>query len=276
WKNRAKKLVIGLAEHIYKNDLYLVDWNGKPTTWGKWNPEYTNSYPENVGDRKLTSSNIVAFLQAGYHFTGDEKYKNKINELFDEHGYLENLMRPMKEIGEVGDRSDGKIDSWAEMLSGEWNHSDDEMYFLGYWSLYPYAINDEVKEKFKEAIRDHWEIERPEKEPMVNLTYAMTGAKEFDLEETIWWLQRHPIDHISWRIENSHRLDIEKLPTNFRHQYTKEVISPAEAGVDKHAGNRFALDRLGNGSSAQTPGDIWLLPYWMGRYLGVISAPMEN
>lgn len=276
WKARAKKLVVGIAEHIYENDLYLVDWNGLPTTWGKWNPDYTNAYPPNVGDRKLTSSNIVAFLQAGYHFTGDKKYKNKIFELFEEHGYLENLMRPMKEIGQVGDRSDGKIDSWAEMLSGEWNHSDDEMYFLGYWSLYPYALNDELKVKFKEAIRDHWEIERPEKEPMMNLTYAMTGAKDFDLDETIWWLQRHPIDHVSWRIENSHRLDIELLPKNFRNQLTKEVISPAEAGADKHAGNRFALDRLGNGSSAQTPGDIWLLPYWMGRYLGVISAPIEE
>lgn len=276
WKGRAKKLVVSIAEHIYENDLYLVDWNGLPTTWGKWNPEYTNAYPPNVGDRKLTSSNIVAFLQAGYHFTGDEKYKNKITELFEKHGYLENLMRPMKEIGVEGDRSDGKIDSWAEMLSSEWNHSDDEMYFLGYWSLYPYALNDELKEKFKEAIRDHWEIERPEKEPMMNLTYAMTGAKEFDLDEIIWWLQRHPLDYIGWRMENSHRLDIERLPKNFRNQTTKEVLSPAELGADKHAGNTFGMDHRGNGSGAQTPGDIWLLPYWMGRYLGVISAPIEE
>jgi hypothetical protein len=275
WKERAKKLVVGLVDHIYENDLYLVDWNGKPTTWGKWNPEYTNGYPPEVGDRKLTSSNIVAFLQAGYHFTGDEKYKNKIIELFENHGYLENLMRPMSALGSAGNKEDDKIESWAEMLSDSWNHSDDEMYFLGYWSLYPYAYNEELKAKYKEAIRDHWEIERPEKEPMMNLTYAMTGAKDFDLEETVWWLQKHPIDHISWRVENSHRKDIEMLPPNFRGQLTKEVLSPAEVGADKHAGNRFGLDHLGNGSSAQTPGDIWLLPYWMGRYLEVISAPVE-
>jgi len=276
WKNRAKKLVVSLAEHIYKNDLYLIDWNGKPTTWGRWNPEYTNGYPKNVGDRKLTSSNIVAFLQAGYHFTEDEKYKNKIFDLFKNHGYLENLMRPMKEIGTVDNSDDTKIESWAEMLSNTWNHSDDEMYFLGYWSLYPYALDKELQAKYKEAIKDHWEIERPEKEPMMNLTYAMTGAKEFDLDEIIWWLQKHPIDHISWRIENSHRQDIEKLPNNFRNQTTKEVLSPAEVRADKHAGNRFGLDSYGNGSSAQTPGDVWLLPYWMGRYLDVISAPIEK
>ncbi len=277
WKERAKKLVVSLAEHIYQNDLYLIDWNGKPTTWGKWNPEYTNSYPTNVGDRKLTSSNIVAFLQAGYHFTKDEKYKNKILDLFENHGYLENLMRPMVEIGKVAeDNEDGKIESWAEMLSDSWNHSDDEMYFCGYWSLYPYALNDTLKLHYRESIRDHWEIERPEKEPVMNLTYAMTGAKDFDLDEIIWWLKEHPIDHTNWRIENSHRHDIERLPNNFREQYTKEVLSPAEVGVRKHNANRFTLDHLGSGSSAETPGDIWLMPYWMGRYLDVISAPITQ
>ncbi len=110
----------------------------------------------------------------------------------------------------------------------------------------------------------------------MNLTYAMTGAKDFDLAETIWWLQKHPIDHINWRVENSHRHDIEKLPMNFRKQYTNEVLSPAEVGVSKHNANRFDLDRRGNGSSAETPGDVWLLPYWMGRYLEVISAPLNK
>ena len=275
-KNRARKLVTELAEYIYENDLYLIDWNGKPTTWGKWNPDYVNGYEPQVGDRKLNSSNIIGFLQAAYHFTKDEKYKNKIFELFEKHGYLENLMRPMKEIGKVEGEDESEIESWSEMLSGEWNHCDDEMYFLGYWCLYPYALNDELKEKYKEAIRDHWEIERIEKDPTWNFTYAMTGAKDLDLDESIEWLKRHPIDHISWRIENSHRHDIDKLPKNFRNQLTKEVISSAEGVVDKHAGNRFILDRFGNGGISDTPGDVWLLPYWMGRYLGVISAPVEE
>lgn len=276
WKSRAKKLLTELSEHIYKNNLYLVDWNGKPTTWGKWNPEYVNDYPPKVGDRKITSSNITAFLQSAYHFTKDEKYKQKIFELFEKHGYLENLMRPMEEIGKVEGSEDGKIDSWAEMLSDGWNHSDDEMYFLGYWSLYPYALNDTLKEKYRETIRNHWEIERPEKDPTWNFTYAMTGAKDFDLDESIWWLKRHPLDHTFWKIENSQRQDLKKLPDNFRKQFTKEVISPAEARISKHNGNRFDLDGNGNGNSAETPGDVWLLPYWMGRYLNVISAPVTE
>ena len=40
--------------------------------------------------------------------------------------------------------------------------------------------------------------------------------------------------------------------------------------------NRFALDGGDNGREENSAGDIWLLPYWMGRYLGVISAPETN
>ena len=276
WKGRAQKLVTELSEHLYKNNLYLVDWNGKPTTWGKWNPEYVNGYAPMVGDRKLTSSNVTGFLQSAYHFTKDEKYKAKIQELFEKHGYLENLMRPMSEIGKVEGTEKDKIENWSEMLSSEWNHSDDEMYFLGYWCLYPYALNNELKAKYAEAIRDHWQMERPEKDPLWNFTYAMTGAKDFDLEPSVNWLQRHPIDFVSWRIENSQRKDIELIPANFRHQLTNEVISSAEGAVYKHNSNRFALDSYGNGNSVETPGDVWLLPYWMGRYLGVISAPVKE
>jgi hypothetical protein len=30
-----------------------------------------------------------------------------------------------------------------------------------------------------------------------------------------------------------------------------------------------------NGGSEYSAGDIWLLPYWMGRYLKVIIAPVN-
>lgn len=276
WKERARKLVVELSEHLYRNNLYLCDWDGKPTTWGKWNPEYVNGFPTMVGDRKLTSSNVIGFLQSAYHFTKDEKYKEKILELLGKEGYLENLMRPMKQIGKVEGKEKGKIETWSEMLSSDWNHSDDEMYFLGYWALFRYALNDDLKQKYVESIRDHWSVERPEKDPVWDFTYALTGAKDFDLLSSVGWLQRHPMDMISWRIENDQRGDIEKIPANFRNQLTREVLSPAEGVIHKHAGNRFALNRNGNGSSAETPGDVWLLPYWMGRYLGIISAPVTK
>lgn len=267
-KTRAITLIDTLMSHILKNNMYLVDFDGKPTEWGKWHPEYVNHFPKNVGDRKLNSSNIVAMLQTAYHFTKKEKYKQKAFELMDKHGYLENLMRPMSEIG----KADENADAHAKNMSSAWNHSDDEMYFLGYWGLYRYAFTDELKEKFKASIIDHWQAERPEKDGLWNLFSAITGIQEFDLAESIWYLQEHPLDLISWDIKNSHRKDVEHLESNFRTQTLKEVLPPDERPIQRHNANMFRLDKLNsNGSTEHSAGDIWLLPYWLGRYLEVIS-----
>jgi hypothetical protein len=147
------------------------------------------------------------------------------------------------------------------------------MYFLGYWGLYRYAFNDTLKTKFKASILDHWQIERPEKDGAWDLFAAVTGTTQFDLPEAVWYLQRFPLDMIDWTVEASHRKDIDRIPANFRNQTIKEVLPPDEIAVNRHNRNRFQLDDHGNGRSEFSAGDIWLLPYWLGRYLKVIGAP---
>ncbi|MEO5997759.1 MAG: hypothetical protein ABIN89_13550 [Chitinophagaceae bacterium] len=271
-KSRAIRLIDTLMQHIVEHDFYLIDWDGKPTRWGRWNPEYVNAMPVMVGDRKITSSNIIAMLQTAFHFTHKKIYKDKAFELIQKYGYLQNLMRPMKSIAEAP----GESDTLSKLLSSGWNHSDDEMYFLGYWGLYRYALNDTLKAKFRSSIIDHWEAERPEKEAAWNIVTAMTGIKDFDLEESIGYLQRYPLDLINWRVTNSQRKDIEFIAHNFRGQTIKEVLPPDESPIKRHNANLFTLDGGSNGRSENSAGDIWLLPYWMGRYFGVISAPVET
>jgi len=268
---KAVLLIDTLMSHILRNDFYLVDWDGKPTRWGRWNTEYVNAFPVMVGDRKLNSSNITGMLQTAWHFTGKEKYRQAAHHLLDRMGYLENLMRPMGVIGKAPEGSDEQ----SEMLSDGWNHSDDEMYFLGYWGLYRYALNDSLKAAFGKAILDHWEAERPEKEGLWNIMTALTGTESFDLKEAIRYLQEYPLDLINWTITNSHRKDIDFMPVNFRNQTISEVLPPDELPVSRHNANRFRLDENGEGREEYSAGDIWLLPYWMGRYLGVISEPSK-
>jgi hypothetical protein len=271
-RNKAIELIDTLMSHIVTNDFYLIDWDGKPTRWGRWNPEYVNSFPEMVGDRKLNSSNITGMLQTAYHFTGKEKYRDAAFYLLREHGYLENLLRPMKEIG----IAPGNSDDLSRLLSEGWNHSDDEMYYCGYWGLYRYAFNDTLKEKYREAIIDHWEAERPEKEGLWNIMTALTGVTDFDAEEALWYLREYPLDLRDWTVKNSHRKDIELLDINFRNQVTKEVLPPDELSISRHNSNRFITDGGSGGSSEYSAGDIWLLPYWMGRFLGIIGGPEEE
>ena len=259
WRRRAIDLIDAIMDHIVRHDWYLVDYDGKPTQWGRWHPEYVNRFPRAVGDRRLNSVEIIAFLQTAYHFTHKEVYKRKAFELLENHGYLDNIMIPVTEIGRVPG-----ID-----LTTEWNHSDDELAFLSYWNLYRYAFTDELRDRYRRTIAGHWDIERPEKNPLWSFIYADTGAEEFDIEEAIWTLQQFPLDTISWTVTNSHRHDLEFLEPNFRGQTTDAVLSPDERPMSKHNGNAFRLDG-GSAGRREFSGDIYLLPYWMGRYLGII------
>ena len=270
WRARALRCMDNLIGYIVKNNLYIIDVDGEPTMWGKWNPDYVNKFPVNVGDRKITSSNIIAFLQTAYHFTGKAIYKEKAIELLDKYGYLENLMRPFSQIGPNG------TDELSKVLSEEWNHSDDEMYFLSYWGLYRYALTPELKTKYLAAIRDHWAIERPEKDALWDFTYAMTGVRKFDLGPAAEFLKEYPMDLRNWAMHNSQRKDIERIPANFRGQTTKERFPLNEIPIYRHNQQIFTLDSAGDGSTLISAGDTWLLPYWMGRYLGVISAPVKK
>lgn len=271
-RNKAVLLIDTLMSHIVKNDLYLIDWDGKPTRWGRWNPVYVNSFPPMIGDRKLNSSNIIGMLQTAYRFTGKEKYMETALSLMKEHGYLENLMKPFSEIG----LAPGDADDLSRLLSDGWNHSDDEMYFLGYWGLYRYALNDTLKNRYREAILDHHDTERPEREGLWNIMAYVAGEKGHDPEDAAWYLKEYPVDLIEWDVRNSHRKDITLAEPNFRNQTTAEVLPPDELRIARHNANRFIPDGGNGGTSEMSAGDIWLLPYWMGRYLGVISAPQQQ
>jgi hypothetical protein len=48
-------------------------------------------------------------------------------------------------------------------------------------------------------------------------------------------------------------------------------LPPDERPELKHNRNLFTLNRERGGSAELGAGDVWLLPYWMGRYLGVIG-----
>lgn len=267
-RNLAIKLMDTLMAHIVKHDLYLIDHDGKPTLWGKWNPDYVNRFPINVGDRKLNSSNIISMLQSAYHFTGKKKYKEEIERLFQQHGYLDNLSRPMKIIGQADENADAK----SKLLSDHWNHSDDEMYFLGYWGLYRYALNDTLRQRYKNVIYDHWTFLKNEQDPLWDYITYISSPARIPKNSGKAFLKEHPLDLIEWKVKNSQRKDINLLEDNFMKQESAELLSPVERPVHRHNATWFRLDENGSGNTELSAGDIWLLPYWLGRYVGSIHS----
>lgn len=266
-KQRVANFIDAFMMHIIENDYYFVDQDGKPTLWGRWNPEYVNMFPKDVYDRRLNSIHLIAGMQLAYKLTGKEIYKTEAYRVMDEWGYRENMFLKMEDMGI------NPVDYNGIQMGDGWNHSDDEMAFLTHWVSYFYAFDEELKQEYVKAFRDHWEIEIPERNALWNtIQYAISG--DIDQESTIWHLTEFPWDLMPYGMKNSHRKDLEFLPENLRGQTTKELISPLERRAHRHNSNPFNLDS--KDSHEMLVGDEFLLPYWMGRYLGVISVPEKK
>lgn len=264
-KKRVADFIDKMLMHIIDNNYYFIDLDGKPTRWGRWNPEYVNWYPKTIGDRKLASTNLIAGLQLGYALTGKNLYKTEALRLMYKFGYLENIMIDLRNIKSTP----GYIFMGDDMGSGYANHSDDEMTFLTYWVLYHYAFDKDLQKKYAATITNYWEVILPQRDPLWNLiTYGTSG--NFDKASTLWYLREFPMDMIRWTVKNSERKDLEFLKPNFRDQVTAQLLTPAEQPIHRYNANSFELDGGSDGMS-ELSGSEYLLPYWMARYLKVLD-----
>jgi hypothetical protein len=154
-------------------------------------------------------------------------------------------------------------------IGDEWNHSDDELSFFTYWPLVRFAFNDELRTKYLGVVREHLEIESPERYPIWNFIAAACGLSDVDAVGSVWTLRGTPLDTIAWRVTNSHRQDITKLPPNFMGRESKELLPPGERLMARINTQPFILDQ-GN-DVTEFPGDEYLLGYWLGRYVRAIG-----
>jgi hypothetical protein len=156
-------------------------------------------------------------------------------------------------------------------MGDEWNHSDDELSFFTYWPLVRFAFTDDLRARYLTVVREHLEIESPERYPIWNFIAAECGLKGVDAAGSVWTLRGTPLDTIAWQITNSHRQDLTKLPPNFMGRELKELLPPGERLIARINTQPFILDQ-GN-DVTDFPGDEFLLGYWLGRYVGAIGPP---
>ncbi len=88
-------------------------------------------------------------------------------------------------------------------------------------------------------------------------------------------LERFPLDRLDWRLINSHRLDILRLPDYIDldrdvaaagYRVNGKVLPIDERWVERWNHDPWELDEGGNGTTL-ADGAAFLLPYYMGLYL---------
>lgn len=276
-KKKIADTVKAITDHIIDNNFHLCDVDGVPTTWANWEPELLNNDDRWYYERGTNSLEMLSFLKTVYHVTGDEKYNRVFDTLIKKHHYAMNCMQYKVEDGHVA-------------------HIDDQLDFTNIYPLIVYTEDEAQKEIFKMGLCHHFNYERVERSPMFNIIYGALTENSCDIENAAKSLSEMTLDLIRWPVFNSYRKDIvwdteqEAMGIPAQLKYPVEYSSRPLVHYD---GNQFICDSGAEefvdintktvNRTATLPGTkgadgmnmrmpyIYLLPYWMGRYYGLLG-----
>jgi hypothetical protein len=250
-KARISETTARIMDHILDHGYYLIDVGGKPTTWGRWAPEYFRVTPE---DSPLNAMELLSFLKTAAHITGNARYEREYRKVALEMGYAPLATRYLE-------------------LRQEINYSDEELAMLPFYGLFRYETDRDLRDRYyRPAMNAWWENIRREDNPLWIFIYA-TGepAAPVDFGAAARTLYRMPMDTIEWTVRNSRRKDVvmDAATDRFEERQAKTLLPHDELPARKWNSNPFAVDG-GSDGRAEDDGAAFLLPYWMGRYHGFL------
>lgn len=235
-----------VMDHIIDHGYYLVDLDGKPTTWGYWSPEALRRNPD---ERALNSLQLLSFLKTAAHITGSARYATEYKKVAYDLKYADMLTHV----------DEGRM---------ELNYSDEELAMLPYYCVFQYEKDPTLLRAYRRGLDGWWKNIQREANPLWTFI-CLTGQPEarLDLAAAVRTLYRMPMDTIEWTVKNSHRQDIvwAALRDRFGRREALTLLPPDEWRVMKWNGNPFVVDG-GGGGHGEDDGAAFLLPYWMGRY----------
>lgn len=252
-KPRAAKHIANIASHIKDNGWVLRDMDGKPTRWGRWDPEYLLR-PYGMMSRGLNGMEAQTYMQTAFALTGDAQFQAGLDQLLKwrYHTYTvrQKLTYPPEEVV-----------PW-----------DDELAFRCYHPLLRYATDPELRSIYLRSLERHWEVMRMQQIPFFNFIYGALTGNDCEAPQAVQHLREWSLDLVNHSYHNSHRSDLAPRPGYVPYAGGTRAISPRESCAKW--GSRSALEYDGgDGGHSVTPPIGWLEDYWMGRYYGFIEPP---
>ena len=252
-KDLAREHLNRIASYILKSGYVFPDMDGKPTRWGRWNPEYLLR-PYGYNDRGVNGLEVLAFMQSAYSVTGDQKFSRSLQQLID-WGYAENTIR-QKNI-------------FPPATLAPW---DDNLAFESYNTLLRYTTDPKMRSVYLRSLERTWEVKRFEHIPWFNFTYGAVTGNDCELEQSVKHLREWTLDCTEYNYTNSLRDDLHIEPGYTSYEGGLRAFSPRETCAKTSSQNAAFPDGGANGNVVKEPTGF-LRDYWMGRYYGFIQAP---
>jgi hypothetical protein len=266
-----------LADYLLDHGYTLPDLDGEPTTHGDWRPERLTMALDGLpacmdaghelvdcvdswgGGAFLDSVEVLGFFAAAWHVSGELRFL----EAFE---YLAGPAR----VGESAMFTEN-VATWTGR--GTANYCDHELADLAFLTLLRYDPDPDRRQQWIASMLAAFEYEKGERNPLKSLSMIAFLPEIEGLEEGVRSLVEYPDDLRMWRVDNSHRLDVEP-DVNDRHgdPQFKTALPYDELPILRWDHNPYGMAGGGDGSSRMSPA-FWLLPYWGMRYHQAITVP---
>ena len=252
-KERATQHLGRIATHIIDNGWVLRDMDGKPTRWGRWDPDYLLR-PYGFESRGLNGMEAQTYMHTAYVMTGDARFQQGLEQLikwrYPSYTVRQRLTFPPDQIA-----------PW-----------DDELAFFCYHPLLRYAKDPELRSIYLRSLERSWEILRMQRDPFYNFIYGSITGSDCEAAQAAQYLRDWPLDLVNYSYHNSHRSDLMAQRGYVPYSGGTRFISPRELEASWGARSPTQYDGGESGRSV-TPPTCWLEDYWMGRYYGFIEPP---
>lgn len=242
-----------IAAHLVDHHWQLVDLDGKPTRWGRWDPEYFLT-DEGRFDRGLQCLELLTFMKTAAIETGDARFSAAYDSLV-------NLDYPKFTVRQRN-----------AFPPEETVQFEDQLAFWSYWLILQHETEPNLRSLYRRSFERTYETLRVEEQPWYNFVYNVLTGVDVEREASLRHLREWPLDLRIWSYHNSHRTDLHTRPGYTVFKGGIRAISPREREPMRWDAWTMQLDGGSDGKDVVEP-SCWLLAYWMGRYYGLIDAP---
>lgn len=291
-KKPVREVVAAITDHLIRHGFYLSDFDGKPTRWGDFSPQYVNSI-WGWEQRGLNSMMMLSFLNVASHVTGDQKYEKVAATLREKNNYHINAMHGKEFF------PPSNVVPW-----------DNNLCLMSMYGLINYEKDPELLLMYRMSLENSWLHISKQQNAFWDAVYASLANRFFQMDEKGFFNSKNifaeaggftqlkikelknvpslgkgiaetlkgiPLDLIGYKMDNTTRLDIVFDPTPGQNPtmgwgingYALPVEERGHVRQDRD-GFALATEEVGGGRSEQE-GTFFLLPYYMARYHNLIK-----
>jgi hypothetical protein len=253
---QAKTHLERIASHLIDHHWQLIDLDGKPTRWGRWDPDYFGT-AEGRFDEGLQSLEILSFMKTASDLTGQTKFADAYSRLV-QMNYPQATLRQRQVF---------PTDNIANF--------EDQLSFWVYWNLLRRESDPVLRSVYRRSFERTWEVLRVEQQPWFNFVYGALTGNDCEADQAVRHLREWPVDLVNYSYQNSHRADLRTPPGYKMVKAADRAFSPREREPIRWDAWTMQADGGSDGRDVVEPSG-WLLAYWMGRYHGFISPPEQR